>query len=109
MFQISSWDSRTTLHNCMQVYYDMAYIISEISRTQDQLDVQDARRKVTDNIKLTKAAGQAYKSNKREASNTKGSKYRDKAAKHLRVGLNARREAAKNMEKASTPIPGDDI
>ena len=86
----------------------MAYIISEISRTQDQLDVQDARRKVTDNIKLTKAAGQAYKTNKREATSEKGSKYRNRAAKHLRVGLNARREAAKNMEKASTPSPGDD-
>ena len=92
----------------MQVYYDMAYIISEISRTEDQLEVQKARKNVTDNIKLTKAAGQAYKTHKREASNKKGSEHRNKAAKHLRVGLNARREAAKNMEKASTPIPGDD-
>jgi hypothetical protein len=93
----------------MQVYYDMAYIISEISRTQDQLDVQDARKKVASSVKLTKAAGQAYKTHKREATNKKGSEHRDKAAKYLRVGLNARREAAKNMEKASKPIPGDDI
>jgi proline racemase len=92
----------------MKVYYDMAYIISEISRTQDQLDVQDARRKVASSVKLTKAAGQAYKTHKREASNKKGSEHRNKAAKHLRVGLNARREAAKNIDKASETIPGDE-
>ena len=92
----------------MKVYYDMAYIISEISRTQDQLDVQDARRKVASSVKLTKAAGQAYKTHKREASNKKGSEHRNKAAQHLRVGLNARREAAKNIDKASETIPGDE-
>ena len=92
----------------MQVYYDMAYIISEISRTKDQLEVQDARRKVTDAVKLTKAAGQVYKTHKREGGK-KGSEHRNKAAKHLRVALNARRDAAKNIEKASKPIPGDDI
>ena len=86
----------------------MAYIISEISRTQDQLDVQDARRKVASSVKLTKAAGQAYKTHKREASNKKGSEHRNKAAKHLGVALNARREAAKNIDKASETIPGDE-
>lgn len=85
----------------------MAYIILEISRTQDQLDVQDARRKVASSVKLTKAAGQAYKTHKREGGK-KDSEHRNKAAKHLRVGLNARREAAKNIDKASETIPGDD-
>jgi len=93
----------------MKVYYDMAYIISEISRTEDQLEVQQARKNVTNAVKTTRAAGQAYKTHKREASNKKGSEHRDKAAKHLRVALNARRDAAKNMEKASKPIPGDDV
>lgn len=91
----------------MQVYYDMAYIISEISRTQDQLDVQGARKNVTDAVKLAKAAGQAYKTHKREGGK-KGSEHRNKAAKHLSVALNARREAAKNIDKASETIPGDD-
>lgn len=92
----------------MQVYYDMAYIISEISRTQDQLEVQKARKNVTNAVKLTRAAGQAYKTHKREATNKKGSEHRNKAAKHLSVALNARRDAAKNIDKASETIPGDD-
>ena len=85
----------------------MAYIISEISRTEDQLEVQKARNNVKDAVKLTRAAGQVYKTHKREGGK-KGSEHRNKAADHLRVALNARRNAAKNMEKASKPIPGDD-
>ena len=88
----------------MQVYKKIAQIISEIALSKKDQDIEDARNRVKNRIRTVRAAGQTYKTYKREGQHgPKGSKYRDEAAKHLKVALKARRQAMQDMETAEKP------